>query len=252
MQPGKSSVDLKPLRGVELPRHFDLLNVQTRKRQFKQVPIFVYCELHEEAAQASPPSGKGRISFTSCKATVAVSRRKNGGKWPRIELFPSILTEMQSMSSAYKPSPLGYGSQRSSPFRRPQSPASPSTLRQTTPAASPTKQGPSDAGARFTRSPVTSPKQEFRTPRGHPAAEDATDPYFPQQRTTPRPAAVASAVGHGSALSQLQPSQARTMREAFQLLDRDSDGVVNREDVTDMLSQLGRFPSRCSPEGRAC
>jgi Ca2+-binding EF-hand superfamily protein len=29
------------------------------------------------------------------------------------------------------------------------------------------------------------------------------------------------------------------MREAFQILDRDSDGVVNREDVVDMLNQLG-------------
>lgn len=146
---------------------------------------------------------------------------------------------MQSMSSAYKPSPLGYGSStRSSPFRRPQSPASPSTLRQTTPTASPTKQGPADGGARYTRSPVTSPKQEFRTPRVHSSPEEASETYFPQQRSTPRPI-VASAVGHGSALSQLQPSQARTMREAFQLLDRDSDGTVNREDVADMLNQLG-------------
>jgi Ca2+-binding EF-hand superfamily protein len=30
------------------------------------------------------------------------------------------------------------------------------------------------------------------------------------------------------------------MREGFQILDRDSDGVVNREDVADMLNQLGR------------
>lgn len=149
---------------------------------------------------------------------------------------------MQSMSSAYKPSPLGYGSStRSSPFRRPQSPASPSTLRQTTPTASPTKQGSSDAGARYTRSPVTSPKQEFRTPRVQSSPEDASETYFPQQRSTPRPVVASSVVGHGSALSQLQPSQARTMREAFQLLDRDSDGTVNREDVADMLNQLGRL-----------
>lgn len=44
----------------------------------------------------------------------------------------------------------------------------------------------------------------------------------------------------GNALSQLQPSQVRTMREAFQILDRDSDGAVNREDVADMLNQLGK------------
>ena len=153
--------------------------------------------------------------------------------------------QMQSMSSAYKPSPLGYGSQqRSSPFRRPQSPASPaspSTLRQSTPTTSPTKQGYTDAGATYVRSPV-SPTQEFRTPRRQATVEDtSSEASFSQQRSTPRPA-VASAAGHGSALSQLQPSQARTMRESFQLLDRDSDGVVKREDVVDMLNQLGRIP----------
>lgn len=178
------------------------------------------------------------------------------------------------MSSAYKPSPLGLGTPRSSPFRRPQSPISPNTLRQTTPSASPTKQGPADGAARFMGSPVTatttSPRQEFRTPaRGSHAAtvEDVPEPLFGQQnlRPTPRPAGASAAstatgmtatvgvatttapvmagVGHGNALSQLQPAQARTMREAFQILDRDSDGVVNREDVADMLNQLGMFTS---------
>lgn len=50
-------------------------------------------------------------------------------------------------------------------------------------------------------------------------------------------------MGHGNALSQLQPAQVRTLREGFQILDRDSDGVVNREDVADMLNQLGRLIS---------
>lgn len=40
-------------------------------------------------------------------------------------------------------------------------------------------------------------------------------------------------------MSQLQPAQVRTLRDGFQLMDRDSDGVVNREDVADMLTQLG-------------
>lgn len=44
---------------------------------------------------------------------------------------------------------------------------------------------------------------------------------------------------HGNALSQLQPAQVRTLREGFQILDRDSDGAVNRDDVADMLNQLG-------------
>lgn len=60
-----------------------------------------------------------------------------------------------------------------------------------------------------------------------------------------RPAPVTTAsstsiTGHSSALSQLQPAQVRTLREGFQILDRDSDGTVNREDVADMLNQLGR------------
>jgi Ca2+-binding EF-hand superfamily protein len=51
--------------------------------------------------------------------------------------------------------------------------------------------------------------------------------------------------GSGNALSQLQPTQVRTLREGFEILDRDSDGVVNREDVADMLNQLG-LPSDVS------
>ncbi|KAG6009621.1 hypothetical protein E4U54_008514 [Claviceps lovelessii] len=42
-----------------------------------------------------------------------------------------------------------------------------------------------------------------------------------------------------NALSQLQPAQVRTLRDGFQILDRDCDGLVNRDDVADMLSQLG-------------
>jgi Ca2+-binding EF-hand superfamily protein len=45
--------------------------------------------------------------------------------------------------------------------------------------------------------------------------------------------------GGGDALSKLQPAQVRELREGFQILDRDSDGVVNREDVADILAQLG-------------
>ncbi|KAH6841096.1 hypothetical protein B0I37DRAFT_449241 [Chaetomium sp. MPI-CAGE-AT-0009] len=151
-----------------------------------------------------------------------------------------------SVPSAYKPSPLGHGGPvRSSPFRRPTSPASSATLRQT---PTPTRDGFSEARAKFMGgSPVTSPAPGFRTSRIHATVEDDPDEYVPQPRSLPsipRPAPVTaspapSTVGHGNALSQLQPSQVRTMREAFQILDRDSDGFVNREDVVDMLNQLG-------------
>ncbi len=43
----------------------------------------------------------------------------------------------------------------------------------------------------------------------------------------------------GDALSKLNPAQVRELREAFQVLDRDGDGLVGREDVVDMLNNLG-------------
>ena len=54
--------------------------------------------------------------------------------------------------------------------------------------------------------------------------------------------------GHSNALAQLKPAQVRELREGFQILDRDSDGLVGRDDVVDMLTQLGKHnmnPSRC-------
>ena len=49
---------------------------------------------------------------------------------------------------------------------------------------------------------------------------------------------------NADALAKLPPAQVREMREAFQILDRDSDGHVNREDVVDMLTNLGTCSSR--------
>lgn len=40
-------------------------------------------------------------------------------------------------------------------------------------------------------------------------------------------------------LSKLPPAQLREMRESFQVLDRDNDGQINREDVADILLNLG-------------
>jgi Ca2+-binding EF-hand superfamily protein len=44
---------------------------------------------------------------------------------------------------------------------------------------------------------------------------------------------------NGDMLAKIPPAQLREMREAFQVLDRDSDGQVNREDVVDILTNLG-------------
>lgn len=143
--------------------------------------------------------------------------------------------KLQATSASYKPSPLGYGSPRSSPFRRPESPASPSPLRQTTPLATPSKAGHASIGSRFADSSTTTPTMETRIPRGDEPGS-AKQP-FTQQNASPVTARRAAA--NGNALSQLQPTQVRTLREGFQILDRDGDGVVNRDDVADMLTQLG-------------
>lgn len=40
-------------------------------------------------------------------------------------------------------------------------------------------------------------------------------------------------------ISKLPAGQVREMREAFEILDRDNDGQVTRDDVVDMLTNLG-------------
>ncbi|KPM35341.1 hypothetical protein AK830_g11218 [Neonectria ditissima] len=153
-----------------------------------------------------------------------------------------------SVPASYKPSPLGYGSSptRSSPFRRPESPASPSPLRHTTPNGSPTKAGPfGSTTSRFAR-PTTPTSQTSSQPSWTPKARSThEDMVASPPRMGAMRSPVSKSLGHGSALSQLQPAQVRTLRDGFQILDRDCDGVVNREDVADMLNQLG-LPSGAS------
>ncbi|KAL7626608.1 hypothetical protein AAE478_003380 [Parahypoxylon ruwenzoriense] len=152
------------------------------------------------------------------------------------------------MPAGYKPSPLGYGSPRSSPFRRPDSPASsPSAPRQTTPTPSPAKVGGVHTPSRFaTVSSPTSSTDSQTTPRMHGQANGSDMSPFIQSLAPPArisssrtPPPLQSVGAQGNALSQLQPAQVRVLRDGFQILDRDSDGVVNREDVADMLNQLG-------------
>ncbi|KAI1167517.1 EF-hand [Nemania serpens] len=149
------------------------------------------------------------------------------------------------MPTGYKPSPLGYGSPRSSPFRRPESPSSsPLGSRQTTPTPSPTKQNSLFTPSRFANpsSPTPSQDSEVRTPRRLAPPDSMASPQSlaSTARISPRvPATSHASIGHGSALSQLQPAQVRVLRDGFQIMDRDSDGAVNREDVLDMLGQLG-------------
>lgn len=158
-----------------------------------------------------------------------------------------LTLSLQSVSAGYKPSPLRYGSPptvRNSPFRRPESPASPSPLRQTTPTGSPTKTSTLPGALRFARGSTPTSTQDIR-----PSITQTAPPIMSSLPPRPLPGSPGSGskpLGHGNALSQLQPAQVRTLRDGFQILDRDCDGVVNREDVADMLNQLGTSPCRSS------
>ncbi|KAI0969199.1 EF-hand [Xylaria arbuscula] len=177
------------------------------------------------------------------------------------------------MPVGYKPSPLGYGSPRSSPFRRQESPSvSPSSAsRNTTPTPSPTKGVSLFTPSRFANptSPTssTTSDSENRTPRRlfqseTMASSSSTQPLASpahissasfavpndiphQSHQSHQPHQAHQSLGQGSALSQLQPAQVRLLRDGFQIMDRDSDGAVTREDVADMLSQLG-LPANAS------
>lgn len=153
------------------------------------------------------------------------------------------------MPASYKLPPSG--SPRASPFRRPASPASPSPLRQSTPNPSPTKMAaattttpsrlvqqvstPSEPETWTPRGLVASAGRREREPSPTPARSSNASPGFGGMLTS------RSAVNDANALSKLQPAQVRELREGFQTLDRDSDGQVGRDDVADMLTQLGNF-----------
>lgn len=47
------------------------------------------------------------------------------------------------------------------------------------------------------------------------------------------------ALANMDASSKIPPAQLREIREAFQVLDRDNDGLVNKDDVADVLTNLG-------------
>ncbi|KAB8349832.1 hypothetical protein FH972_023845 [Carpinus fangiana] len=173
---------------------------------------------------------RGRL-FTLSACLPHISTRTHHGKASTQPASPTALTLCVQMShtqntSPKKPSPLSYQSpsQRTSPFKREQqSPMalSPATVRASSPAANSASWstrsntgGASKSGA----SPVSS--------RGHTANRGAHD--------------------SGDVLSRLPPAQLREMRESFQTLDRNNDGIVGRDDIAEMLTQFGQDPSSSS------
>lgn len=144
------------------------------------------------------------------------------------------------MSSPYKPP-------RASPFSR----ASPSPLRQSTPSPSPTKVMSVNTPSRTYHTPATetTPRGFLQTPREVPSSPTRA----PKPSPSFGPLLASRNVADNNALSKLQPAQVRELREGFQLLDRDSDGLVGRDDVVDMLTQLGTYcaSKRTYPKAKA-
>ncbi|EED17116.1 calmodulin, putative [Talaromyces stipitatus ATCC 10500] len=161
----------------------------------------------------------------------------------------------------YKPSPLSFNSPRASPFRRPSSPGSPTTaIRSSTPPANSPGRGhtPVTSPSKLNQSYTVGDNDEALTEDDQPVSP-AKSPRWREPPVSPTKGAAAAArnsfssqisarslrlniVGNDT-LSKLPASQVRDMREAFQVLDRDNDGSVNRDDVADVLSNLGQDPS---------
>ncbi|KKK18002.1 hypothetical protein P175DRAFT_0475708 [Aspergillus ochraceoroseus IBT 24754] len=163
-----------------------------------------------------------------------------------------------SNNAPFRPSPLSFGSPRASPFRRPSTPGSPPTqARPVTPGSSP--------GRGYT--PVVSPSKlnQSYTVEDHDASPKDRDP-IPQPRftreasssptrgantleTSPSTmeAKTASMMAATSdTVARLAPAQLREIREAFQVLDRDNDGFVDKDDVADVLVNVGQDASAVS------
>ncbi|KAK2608776.1 hypothetical protein QQS21_002633 [Conoideocrella luteorostrata] len=226
--------------------YFALGDRQSEGRNYVMESLSLLATFHISSVHESSSRNSTPISTFLGQPGSLIGRNshnKNGKSWNPLtkdseKAHSNISSHIkQSVVTSYKPSPLGYGSppSRSSPFRRPESPASPSPLRHTTPTISPTKAG-SAAASRFARASTPTTPQDSWTPgRQASGSMTASTQRFSHQS---RPVAT-QPLGSGNALSQLHTAQVRTLRDGFQILDRDCDGVVNRDDVTDMLSQLG-------------
>ncbi|KAL4898166.1 hypothetical protein BDV59DRAFT_166321 [Aspergillus ambiguus] len=168
---------------------------------------------------------------------------------------------MVPSNTPFKPSPLSFGSPRASPFRRPSTPNSPpSNIRPTTPGSSPSRGytpvvSPSKLNQSYTvdeddaaaaaakpREPVPQPRFTREIPASPTRGADSSA-GSPMMGTTRGPTMATSS----DAAAKLTPAQLREIREAFQVLDRDNDGLVNRDDVADALVNIGQDPSTLSP-----
>ncbi|KAK2741008.1 hypothetical protein FQN55_008563 [Onygenales sp. PD_40] len=161
-------------------------------------------------------------------------------------------------TTPYKPSPLSFGSPRTSPFRRPSvAAASPPVIRPNTPGT-PGSKGPTpvQSPSKLKQSHIVEDESVFSSPQASPSSVKFREPpSSPTRGAHIRNGSVSSMMGsklidrpvmNSDTLSKLPVPQLREMREAFQVLDRDSDGNVNREDVADILLNLGQDSSYSS------
>ena len=161
------------------------------------------------------------------------------------------------VQASYKPSSISFNSPRASPFRRPSSPTttqrpstppsqSPGRNNHTTPTTSPSKlkqsytveDADSDGRTVAPSSPTIAsrfPRSQTEPPPSPPARSVANNPSTP---ISTRPHG-APAAANADVLSKLPPQLLHSLREAFSVLDRDSDGQVDRSDVVDVFSSLG-------------
>ncbi|BCS19013.1 putative calmodulin [Aspergillus puulaauensis] len=163
-----------------------------------------------------------------------------------------------SSNTPFRPSPLSFNSPRASPFRRPSTPSSPPTqARPTTPGSSPSRGytpvvSPSKLNQSYTvedhdaspksREPIPQPRFSRDSPSSPSRGASAIDssPSSMEAKATSMMAASSDAA------ARLAPAQLREIREAFQVLDRDNDGFVDKEDVADVLVNVGQDPSTLS------
>ncbi|KAE8371251.1 hypothetical protein BDV26DRAFT_136485 [Aspergillus bertholletiae] len=166
---------------------------------------------------------------------------------------------MVTSNTPFKPSPLSFSSPRASPFRRPSTPNSPPTgIRPTTPGSSPSRGytpvvSPSKLNQSYTveHDDASSPASRERIPqprfsRESPSASPTRGVNSPDGSPRVGAQTMGMTVGSSDAASKLAPAQLREIREAFQVLDRDNDGLVNKDDVADVLVNIGQDPSSLS------
>jgi hypothetical protein len=84
--------------------------------------------------------------------------------------------------------------------------------------------------------PIPQPKFTRELPSSPTKGADAAD-----DSSSIMEAKTASMMAASSdAAARLTPTQLREIREAFQVLDRDNDGSVNKDDVADVLVNIGK------------